>query len=164
MRRSVFAITLVVCLLGGTRNLATAGADNGATVTIQPFTDRAQSVCLGEVLAISGTEHLVEQLTIHHDGFLHVQFQFSYQFARAIGETSGKEWIAPGQPFDQVDNLTIDPATGEVISGVSSFINHIKFVGEGRTPDISVTIVEHLMWTDGQLTTERSVTNVHCHA
>jgi hypothetical protein len=162
-RGKVVAVISALALAGGLLTLAllakpTQAQDRGATSERIPvaFTLDATE-CQGELIDLTGTIHTVNHFTQQEDGTYHITGQFNLAGAKAVGQTTGEEYVVPSA--SQAVELFVSP--GQTINPTVS-MNLV--IGKGQVDNLVATAqIHYIVNDDGTVKVEIIQYQFECH-
>jgi hypothetical protein len=128
---SVIAVLAGLILISSLFLSASAAAALGATSTDMPLHFLRSADCTDEVVEISGTVHLVNQ--VQTDGS--VIGHFNYQNVSGVGLTSGTTYQTSA-----VDHFRLSAPFPSSVSSMQSF----RLIGRGFESNLLVTVLYHV--------------------
>ena len=164
MKRIVVVVALAAVLVGLVgASLAAAPSprqsptknENGAFVENDPLHTFVESECVGEVVEITGTLHLVGQSHPVQGGH-HIIFHLNFANMKGVGLTTGDEYVVIGNS-QQVENFV---PSGQTVAG-TVIINLV--IGKGQTPNRDAVLQQHYIITpEGEVKMQTDQFHLKC--
>jgi hypothetical protein len=152
-RVRVLAVMLALALVGGLLTLAllakpTLAQGKGAVVEDFPLGVTFDSTCTGESIDIEGTLHTVNIFKARKDGGYHIISHYNLMNMRAVGETTGEEYVVPSSGT-AVENFVAD---GQTVTGT---VDINLTISKGSMPNqIGFARVHYILTSEGEVKAE----------
>ena len=162
MRRLTTFITVTILALMFLPPVIPAAAQNGATITTMPVTGEFYDPCIGEVIVLFGTQHMVFHSRTDRHGGNHISFHTNYQGVTAVGQTSGDVYHYTGVSYSDRGNGSVYVPAGSR-NELTIQLNY-QLVGPGPGNNLRIHELHHFTFNaDGIVTAEVVRSSMTCN-